>query len=135
MTMRKNLTHKTKTESPAITQILTLHDGRHLLLEIPAGLTRRDRSGEIGLTIEGVKYLDRARAMTIPTDDVITPGFLHALREAIGITQSQMGEKLGVAKLTVSRWERGDIRPSSSSLAAIRRLREQALRRGVVLEN
>ena len=36
--------------------------------------------------------------------------------------------------MTVSRWERGTLRPSAASLAEIERLKAEAVRKGVVLQ-
>ena len=49
------------------------------------------------------------------------------------MTQEQFGASLGVNKLTVSRWERGELRPGPSSLKRLRKLRDMAARRGVVV--
>ena len=62
-----------------------------------------------------------------------SPGFITALREALGLTQAEFGERIGVDKMTVSRWERGALRPSSESLAAISELRNRATRSGVTI--
>jgi DNA-binding transcriptional regulator YiaG len=60
-------------------------------------------------------------------------GFIIALREALGHTQKEFGAHLNVDKMTVSRWERGVLRPSPDSLAAIDGLRGKAVRRGVTI--
>jgi putative transcriptional regulator len=39
------------------------------------------------------------------------------LREALGLTQTHMGELLGVHGLTVSKWERGKLVPSPHHVA------------------
>lgn len=45
--------------------------------------------------------------------------YLAEHREARGLTQEQLGAKLGVAGMTVSRWERGTAKLSSDVMAAI----------------
>lgn len=37
---------------------------------------------------------------------------IREVRQALGITQAQLGHLLGVHHLTVSRWERGQLTPS-----------------------
>jgi DNA-binding transcriptional regulator YiaG len=62
-----------------------------------------------------------------------SPGFLTTLREALGLTQRQFGERVGVDKMTVSRWERGTMCPSAAALAMVERLRRESLRRGLAV--
>lgn len=46
-------------------------------------------------------------------------GFLQSLRKERGITQEQLGEKLGVSNKTVSRWETGNYLPPVEMLQAL----------------
>lgn len=62
-----------------------------------------------------------------------TPGMIRTLREALGMTQTALGEKIGVDKLTVSRWERGTMTPSAGAVKKLDALRRKLGRRGVVL--
>ena len=44
--------------------------------------------------------------------DIVKMGkFLKALRKEKGLTQEQLGEKIGVTNKTVSRWENGNYMP------------------------
>src|SRR4051812_43922459 len=95
-------------------------DGRTLAVEVPARWVVTDRTGDVGFTPEGVRFLDRLRALFMPLDRPPSPGFIRTLREALGLTQAVFGERVGVNKLTVSRWERGALRPGAKSLRAIR---------------
>jgi Helix-turn-helix len=108
-------------------------DGRTLAIEIPGRMVVRDRSGEPAFTPEGIRFLDRLRALFAPLDRAPSPGFLLRLREALGLTQSDFGKRIGVNKLTVSRWERGELRPGAKSIARVRQLRATATRRGASL--
>ena len=45
--------------------------------------------------------------------------FLMKLRKEKGMTQSQLGEKIGVTNKTVSRWENGNYLPSVDMLKAL----------------
>ena len=47
--------------------------------------------------------------------------------------QQELAGRLGVYKMTVSRWERGQIRPSGKSLAALEAVRCEAIRKGVIV--
>ena len=45
--------------------------------------------------------------------------FIAALRKAQGLTQEQLGEKLGVTNKTVSRWENGNYMPDVEMLSLL----------------
>ena len=113
---------------------LCLEDGRTLFVELPAKLVRHDRDGTVGYTAEGMRRLDRLRALATVMGQRPTAGHIAALRDALGFTQKQLGECLGVDKLTVSRWERGQVRPGAASVRRLQRLRQAAARKGVVLD-
>jgi DNA-binding XRE family transcriptional regulator len=112
---------------------MKLPDGRILYVEVPGRLTTPDRSGEVAFLPAGARFLDRVRAVAMQSVGSPSPGHLTTLREALGLTQAEMGAKVGVDKMTVSRWERGALRPSKESLEALDGLRREAVRRGVVL--
>lgn len=112
---------------------LRLNDGNTLFVELLPSMIRKDRDGSIGYTPDGMKFLDRLRALAQKVEDQPTPGYLAALRSALGLTQKQLGEELGVDKLTVSRWERGEVRPGAASIRKLRSLRNAAARRGVIV--
>lgn len=45
--------------------------------------------------------------------------YLAEHREAAGLTQKQLAERLGTTDMTVSRWERGTVAISTDTMAAI----------------
>ncbi|MGE0300862.1 MAG: helix-turn-helix transcriptional regulator [Candidatus Nanopelagicales bacterium] len=47
-----------------------------------------------------------------------TPRMARAIREAAGVSQSGVARELGVARMTVCRWESGSSKPSGRHLAA-----------------
>ena len=49
------------------------------------------------------------------TDDELTKG-IRAARKSKGLTQSQLGEKMGCTQVEISRWETGQAKPSSEVL-------------------
>lgn len=112
---------------------MKLPDGRTLFVEVPGRWTVEDRGGEIAFLPEGVRFLDRIRALAMKLDRAPSPGYVTALREALGLTQAEIGERIGVDKMTVSRWERGTLRPSDESLAALERLRKASIQKGIVI--
>jgi DNA-binding transcriptional regulator YiaG len=112
---------------------MKLADGRRVYVEIPGRWTMRDRSGDIGFTREAMRFLDRVRALLMKTNGPPTPGYLRSLREALGLTQSELARIIGVNKLTVSRWERGKLHPSLASIRALRSLRDRSVKQGVLL--
>lgn len=119
--------------NPDLPYTMKLADGRTLYVEVPGRWVKQDRNGTPAFTPDGVRFLDRVRSLAIKLDRAPSPGFITSLREALGYTQKQFGEQLGVDKMTVSRWERGALRPSDESLEAIESLRKQAVRRGVTI--
>ena len=119
---------------PDVPFTMKLPDGRTLFVEVPGRWTTPDRSGEVAFLPEAMAFLDRVQALAMSVlDRPPSPGYIVALREALGLTQEEFGERLGVDKMSVSRWERGAIRPSEESLAALEKLRRQAVRRGVTI--
>ena len=54
------------------------------------------------------------------------PALLRAIRAKLDLTQTQLGERLGVSFATVNRWESGDTKPQRGPLAAITALAEEA---------
>ena len=67
------------------------------------------------------------------TRKINADGSLAALRDALGMTQQQLGRRIGRSKLTVSRWERGTLRPSQEALGKLYALAAELKRRGVEL--
>ncbi len=125
--------------NPALTRpdypyTMKLPDGRTLLVEVPGRWVTADRDGTPAFLPAGVRFLDRVRAVFLPVlDRPPSPGFITALREGLGMTQQEFGERVGVDKMTVSRWERGALRPRAAARSAIERVRKEALRGGVTL--
>lgn len=119
--------------NPDLPYTMRLGDGRTLFVEVPGRWVAKDRGGASALKPDAVRFLDRVRALATKLDRAPSPGYITSLREALGYTQRQLGEQLGVDKMTVSRWERGTLRPSEQSLEAIQTLRQQAVRRGVTI--
>lgn len=113
--------------------IMPFGQGRMLAISLKASWLKPDRSGKPLLLPPAVRALDRLRAVFTAQEN-ITPGFIIALREAMGLTQEQFGRKLGVTKMTVSRWECGRILPSSSKSTAIRNLQLRAQQEGVKID-
>ena len=52
-------------------------------------------------------------------DTVLTGKFLKMLRKEKGLTQEQLGEKVGVTNKTVSRWETGNYMPPVECLSIL----------------
>ena len=118
---------------PDLPFTMKLPDGRMLFVEVPGRWVTEDRDGSPALLPEAVRFLDRVQALAQRLDRPPSPGFITSLREALGLTQAEFGERIGVDKMTVSRWERGTLRPSDDSLAAIAKLRNRATRSGVAI--
>lgn len=119
--------------NPDLPYTMKLPDGRTLYVEVPGRWVTQDRDGSPALLPDGVRFLDRVQALAQRLDRPPSPGFITSLREALGLTQAELGERLGVDKMTVSRWERGTLRPGAASLSALEELRRQLVRKGVTI--
>ncbi|MBL9000237.1 MAG: helix-turn-helix domain-containing protein [Phycisphaerae bacterium] len=108
-----------------------LPDGRTLFVLVPAKWCEPDAGGGVLFTPEAARFIDRVQAMATRTPSVPTPGYIRALREALGLTQTELAERIGVDKMTVARWEWGKLRPRRKAAAALDHLRRAAGRRGV----
>ncbi len=119
--------------NPDLPYTMKLPDGRTLFVEVPGRWVTKDRDGSPVFLPGAVRFLDRVRALATKLDRAPSPGFITSLREGLGMTQAEFGERIGVDKMTVSRWERGTLRPSDESLAAVAKLRDKATRSGVTI--
>jgi DNA-binding transcriptional regulator YiaG len=108
-------------------------DGATLFVEVPARMAEVDRGGQVAFTPQGVRFLDRVRALASRIPSPPSPAFLATLREALGMTQEQLGKAIGRDKLTVSRWERGTLRPNPEALARLDALARKRKRSGIRL--
>ena len=50
---------------------------------------------------------------------VFDPDSIKGIRDKTGLSQEELGKKIGVAKTAISRWEKGQVTPDADSLAAI----------------
>jgi len=132
-TRRRGTPPSKQLSRPDLPYTMKLPDGRTLYVEVPGRWTTTDRGGRPAFLPQAVEFLDRVRALAVKLDRPPTPGYIVALREALGLTQKELGERIGVDKMTVSRWERGALRPSAESLTAMEELRRKAVRRGVAI--
>jgi len=119
--------------NPDFPYTMKLPDGRAVYVEVPGRWVTADRDGSPAFLPPAVKFLDRVRALAMKLDGPPSPGFITSLREALGLTQAEFGERIGVDKMTVSRWERGALRPSDESLKSLDDLRKRAIRSGVAI--
>lgn len=113
--------------------VISLGEAGMLAITLNASWLKADRSGQPLLLPPAVRALDRLRAL-FTSRPALTPGFITSLREAMSLTQSEFGTRLGVSKMTVSRWECGRMRPSPAMADAILRLQAQARREGVRID-
>ena len=115
---------------------MRLADGRTVAVEVPGRWVSADRDGTPAFEPEAVAFLDRIRAVFVSAlDRAPSPGYITRLREGLGMTQEQFGQRVGVDKMSVSRWERGTMRPSEATVKAIEKLRKDAIRHGVTVES
>lgn len=102
-----------------------------IALTIPAEWVALDKTGEVCLRPAAVHWLDKLRALYTPIDRTPTPGFLRTLRQALNLTQAELGRRVGVNKITVSRWECGAAKPGVQAIQSLIRVRAAALRKGL----
>lgn len=55
------------------------------------------------------------------------PGEIRDLRKALGLTQQQLAQRLGVSFVTLNRWENDQTKPSAMALAKLRELERDRL--------
>lgn len=55
------------------------------------------------------------------------PEMIVALREALGWSQTDLGDALGVARSSVARWELGKAKPSRLALRQLERLKKKVM--------
>ena len=60
---RKGRPQRAELSAPGIPYTMRLADGRTVFIEMPARTAVRDRGGELAFTPEGVRFLDRIRAL------------------------------------------------------------------------
>jgi DNA-binding transcriptional regulator YiaG len=113
--------------------VVPLGDGRMLAIELFATWLKPDRSGQPLLLPPAIRAVDRLRAV-FARQERMTPGFIVSLREGMGLTQAEFGKKVGVSKMTVSRWECGRMEPSPSAALEIQKLQAHAKRQGVRID-
>lgn len=112
---------------------MKLPDGRTVFVEVPGRYCVRERGGKPGFTPAGARFLDRVMVMAAKVPPAPTPAYIRTLREALGLTQTQFGQRVGVDKMTVWRWERGQIKPRGNSLKGVEAMRRAAVQKGVLL--
>lgn len=110
-----------------------LPDGRTLFVLVPARWCELDASGEVLFKPEAARFIDRIQALAMRTPSAPTPGYIRTLREALGLTQAELAERIGVDKMTVARWEWGKLKPRRKVAAALDKLRRDAGRRGTTI--
>jgi len=132
-TWRRGRPRPADVQRPDVPYTMKLPDGRTIYVEIPGRWVTQVRGYGAAFRPEAVAFLDRIRALAVGLTRTPSPGFITSLREALGLTQAKFGKRIGVDKMTVSRWERGTLRPSDESLAAMERERSAAVGEGVVL--
>jgi DNA-binding transcriptional regulator YiaG len=122
------------TKPQTIPYTMSLGNGQTLFINLQANMVDYDPlSGEMYFTPDGIDHLDKIRALAITTPEQPTPGYLQALRKALGLTQTQMAKKLRLSTISIKRWETGSLRPGPLSVRKLRRLVENATQRGVVV--
>lgn len=126
--------HAGDKSAPDYPYTMKLPDGRMIYIEIPGRYVSTDRSGETVFLPPAVRLLDKVKVLAMSMQSrPITPGYLKTLRAALGLTLTEMAERVGVEKMTVWRWENGQLTPRKSSLSKLERARREAVRKGTAI--
>ena len=130
---RRGRTRRKELSAPPVPYTMRLGDGRTVYVEVPGRMVARDRGGQLAFTPEGVRFLDRVRALASRVTGPPSPAFITSLREAAGLSQEELGKRIGRDKLTISRWECGRLKPGRKSLENLNRVFAKLKRSGVVV--
>ena len=119
---------------PGQPYVSRLPDGRYFAVELPPNSAKLDPlSGDVVLEAPAIHLLDRLRVLLSPLPSNTTPARLRLLREAMGLNRGELAAKVGVSVQDVVSWETGRRRPSMQGLGRLDRLRERAVRGGVLV--
>jgi len=64
--------------------------------------------------------------MEMTTDITFSPESVFPLRSKLGLTQTELADRLGVSQPLVARWEAGDRVPSGPAAILLRQLDKQS---------
>jgi DNA-binding transcriptional regulator YiaG len=65
----------------------------------------------------------------LATEAIVRAGDLKRIREALGLTQEELADELGVHRVTVARWEVGTRKIPELAARLVERIRVDAQRR------
>ena len=97
-------------------------------LKVDPSAIRRWRAGEV---TPGQRSLDRLAALeaAVAAGEISPwPERVRAIREALGLTQEALAQRIKVRTETVSRWESGAMTPNASSASALEALERRRSR-------
>jgi DNA-binding transcriptional regulator YiaG len=120
--------------APAIVKILVKEVYPEARVAAIVAMRRDSRSGELSYTASAVRTLDRLRAILVEINEHSSPGHVKTLREALGLTQQELADRLKVTSQTISRWERGEVQPNVGALKKLRRIQSSARMKGVAVK-
>ncbi|MEY4551325.1 MAG: Antitoxin component of bacterial toxin-antitoxin system, MqsA [Pseudomonadota bacterium] len=108
----------------------TTRVGRYTVLDT-GHATEKLFDGSPAITSEELGRLERRAALTVLSEvDAIDGRELKFARKALGLTQAELAQHLGVAMETVCRWETGKEEFKRQTQLAVLRLLEQVERHG-----
>jgi len=97
-------------------------------LQAAAWLHAGYRVAEIDMAGQQVRFQRRKPVARLPRSDkpVWDSGSIRALREHMGLTQSQLADLLAMRQQTISEWETGAYSPTRASAKALTHVAEDA---------
>jgi len=127
------MTATKRKNKPIIEQVLVEEaypEGR-VVATVP--MRRDTKTGKLNYTPSALRTLDHLRALIQQVDRESSPGHIKSMRDALGMTQQQLANRLKVSSQTVSRWERGEVQPNTAALTRLRRLQATVRAKGIAV--
>ncbi len=97
---------------------------RSEIVEITRGMHRAGLVDDAELGRTTIRMLGRDALPKVPP---LSPGEIARVRERAGVSQAVMAGYLNVAVSTVSQWERGERRPTSTALKLLHVVKNKGL--------
>ncbi|HAI13014.1 MAG TPA: hypothetical protein DCM28_15010 [Phycisphaerales bacterium] len=127
------MTKPKKNQNDWVPYTMLLPDGRTVFVRIPGQYVTYDRSGEMAIKPNGVKFLENIKALAMQTPESPSPSYIRQVRIALKMTQVEFAEKLGYSVISVKKWEAGDVKLGKNAVDRLSKLVDRFTKRGLVM--